>query len=112
MDLDYSLIGSRIKEARLAKNMTQEELAAQIDISVAFLSRVERGSTHINLKRLSQICNLLEVSEGYLLNGSSSDSDNYLTPEFSHILKNASPKTQKLIYNIAKLIIEHEEDYY
>ena len=112
MDLDYSLIGSRIKEARLAKNMTQEELAAQIDISVAFLSRVERGSTHINLKRLSQICNLLEVPEGYVLNGTSSESDNYLLPEFSDIFKSASPKTQKLIYNIAKLIIENEEDNY
>ena len=110
MNLDYSIIGSRIKEARLAKNMTQEELADQIDISVAFLSRLERGSSHINLKRLSQICNLLEISEGYVLNGSSSGSDNYLDPEFSHLLKSATPKTQKLIYNIAKLIIENEEE--
>ena len=112
MNLDYPLIGSRIKEARLAKNITQEELAAQIDISVAFLSRIERGSTHINLKRLSQICNLLEIPEGYVLNGSSSESDNYLTPEFSHLLKSTNPQTRKLIYNIAKLIIENEEENY
>ena len=78
MALDYSVIGSRIKQARIAKNMTQEDLADQIDISVAFLSRVERGNSHINLKRLNQICNLLEVSEGYVLNGASSNSDNYL----------------------------------
>ena len=67
MALDYSIIGSRIKQARIAKNLTQEDLANQIDISVAFLSRVERGNSHINLKRLNQICNLLEVSEGYVL---------------------------------------------
>ena len=36
MALDYSVIGSRIKQARIAKNMTQEDLADQIDISVAF----------------------------------------------------------------------------
>lgn len=42
MAIDYSVIGSRIKQARLAKNMTQEDLADKIDISVAFLSRVER----------------------------------------------------------------------
>ena len=59
MAIDYSVIGSRIKEARLSKNLTQEELADQIDISVAFLSRVERGNSHINLKRLNQICGLL-----------------------------------------------------
>ena len=110
--MDKLKIGGFITNCRKVKKLTQEELADQIDISVAFLSRLERGSSHINLKRLSQICNLLEISEGYVLNGSSSGSDNYLDPEFSHLLKSATPKTQKLIYNIAKLIIENEEENY
>ena len=67
MALDYNIIGNRIKQARLAKNYTQEDLAEKIDISVAFLSRVERGNSHINLKRLNQICDLLDVTEGYVL---------------------------------------------
>ena len=108
MAIDYTVIGSRIKEARLAKNMTQEDLADKIDISVAFLSRVERGNSHINLKRLNQLCNLLDVSEGYLLNGASSNSENYLDKEFNELLKSVSPEKQKLIYNIAKVIAETE----
>ena len=59
MAIDYSVIGKRLKQARLAKNMTQEDLAEELDISVAFLSRVERGNSHINLKRLTQVCNFL-----------------------------------------------------
>ena len=110
MALDYSIIGSRIKQARIAKNITQEDLANQIDISVAFLSRVERGNSHINLKRLNQICNLLEVSEGYVLNGSSSDSENYLEEDFALLLKSVPPKTQKLIYNVAKTIVDAETE--
>ena len=106
MALDYSVIGSRIKQARLAKNMTQEDLADQIDISVAFLSRVERGNSHINLKRLNQLCGLLDVSEGYLLNGASSSSENYLDKEFTDLIKSVSPEKQKLIYNVAKTIAE------
>ena len=106
MALDYSVIGSRLKQARLAKNLTQEDLSEQIDTSVAFLSRVERGNSHINLKRLSQICSILEVSEGYILSGSYSDSQNYLNKEFSELLKKCSPDKQKLIYNIAKIIAE------
>ena len=43
MAIDYTVIGQRIKQARLAKSLTQEELAEKVDISVAFLSRVERG---------------------------------------------------------------------
>ena len=106
MAIDYSVIGSRIKQARLAKNMTQEDLADKIDISVAFLSRVERGNSHINLKRLNQLCGLLDVSEGYLLNGASSSSENYLDKEFTDLIKSVSPEKQKLIYNVAKAISE------
>lgn len=106
MALDYSVIGQRIKQARLAKNMTQEDLAEKIDISVAFLSRVERGNSHINLKRLNQLCGLLDVTEGYLLNGASSNDTNYLNKEFSELLGKCSPDKQKLIYNVAKVIAE------
>ncbi len=106
MALDYAIIGQRIKKARLAKKFTQEYLAEQIDISVAFLSRVERGSSRVNLKRLNQLCNLLDVSEGYLLNGAASDSSNYLSKEFSELIRNCSPEKQKLIYGVAKVIAE------
>ncbi len=110
MAIDYSIIGQRIKQARLAKNMTQEDLAEKIDISVAFLSRVERGNSHINLKRLNQLCSLLDVTEGYLLNGASSSSTNYLNKEFSELLGHCSPDKQKLIYDVAKVIAESNYD--
>ncbi len=108
MALDYNVIGERLKKARNDKKITQEKLAEQLDVSIAFLSRIERGSSHINLKRLSQICEILGVSEGYILNGSSSDSKNYLNSEFSNVLNNISSEKQKLIYKIAKVISEEE----
>lgn len=108
MALDYNIIGERLKKARIDKNMTQEKLAKQIDVSVAFLSRVERGTSHINLKRLTQICEILGVSEGSILNGVSSNSDNYLASEFNNILNSVSSDKQKLIYKIAKVISEEE----
>lgn len=109
MALDYSIIGQRLKQARLSKNMTQEDLAEKLDISVAFLSRVERGNSHINLKRLNQICRILDVSEGYILNGVSSKSENYLSKEFSDLLKSCKPETQRLIYDVAQVIVDSEK---
>ena len=108
MALDYNIIEKKKKKARIDKNMTQEKLAEQIDVSVAFLSRVERGTSHINLKRLTQICEILGVSEGSILNGVSSNSDNYLASEFNNILNSVSSDKQKLIYKIAKVISEEE----
>ncbi|MCF0125904.1 MAG: helix-turn-helix transcriptional regulator [Clostridia bacterium] len=104
MAVDYNVIGQRLKKARLSKNMTQEDLAEKINISVAFLSRVERGSSHINLKRLTQVCKLLDVDEGYILNGVSNTSEHYLQKEFSDLLQRCTPKKQRLIYDIAKVI--------
>lgn len=107
MALDFAIVGQRLKNARINKEMTQEKLAEKLDVSVAFLSRIERGISHINLKRLSQICSILGVSEGYILNGASSSSEQYLISEFNDILSNCSAEKQKLIYEIAKTIIEN-----
>lgn len=109
MALDFSVVGQRLKKTRLERKMTQEDLAEQLDVSVAFLSRIERGISHINLKRLSQICGILGVSEGYILNGTASTSNQYLISEFNDILRNCPADKQKLIYKIAKTIIEDEE---
>lgn len=110
MSIDYSIVGERLKKARLSKNLTQEKIAEQLDVSVAFLSRIERGSSQINLKRLTQLCTILDVSEGYILSGISENSKSYLEEDFKELLKKCSPEKQKLIYSIAKTIVEQDED--
>ena len=105
MGLDYTIIGERLKRARLAKNLTQEQLAEKIDVSVAFLSRAERGDVKINLSRISQLCDLLDISISNVLTGTISNSKDYLTEDFSNLIKNCPPEKLKLIYDIAKVII-------
>ena len=107
MALDYNVIGERLKQARINKKLTQENLAEKLDVSVAFLSRIERGSSFINLKRLNQICSILDVSEGEILNGVSKNSSDYLSKDLSALIKNCSPDKMRLIYNIAKVIVEN-----
>lgn len=111
MALDYSIIGSRIRKARQNKQITQEQLAEKLDVSVAFISRIERGSSHINLKRLSEFCTILNVSEGYILSGVSDKNEKYLYNEFNDILKKCSPEKQKLIYKLSQVIAEEDETY-
>lgn len=109
MAVDYSIIGLRLKKARLNSHLTQQELAEKMNLSVAYISRVERGSSHINLKRLSQFSSILGVSEGYILSGTSDSKDNYLYTEFNEVLQKCSPEKQKLIYNISKMIAESND---
>lgn len=101
---DYSVIGRRIKNIRLKRNLKQEELADKIDVSVAFMSRVEAGKSQINLKRLIQIAKVLNVSPGYLLTGCETSSKDYLKEDFKAILDKCTPEQQKLIYKISELV--------
>ena len=106
MALDYKIIGDRIRKARIDGNLTQENLAEKLDVSVAFVSRIECGTTHINLTRLSEICSILNIDEGQIINGVSTDSKSYLSNEFNELMKSCPKETQKLIYDVAKLIIK------
>lgn len=106
MALDYTIIGSRLKQARIKSGLTQEDLAEKLNVSIAFLSRIECGKYKINLKRLNQICVFLGIDESYILSGSSTDSANYLNEDLYHLLNNCPPEKVKLIYNVAKTIIE------
>ncbi len=108
MASDFKVIGQRLRRARLDKKMTQDTLAKELDVSVAFLSRIENGASHINLKRLSQVCDILGVTEGEILNGTANSSKRYLNSEFAEILDKCPADKQKLLYKIAKAIIEED----
>lgn len=107
MALNYTIIGDRLKQARMDKKLTQEDLAEKLGVSVPYISRIERGSTAINLKRLAEVCSMLEVSEGEILSGASSESASYLNTAFSDLLKNCPAEKIDLIYKVAKVIAEN-----
>ena len=54
-------LGARIKELRLNKNMTQNELAIQCNFEKASLSRIESGKTNITILTLNRISRALDV---------------------------------------------------
>lgn len=67
MDMDVHLIGSRIKAARLAKKMTQEQLSEKLGFAaVDSLSHIERASAKPSLQTMIRIAYYLDVSLDYL----------------------------------------------
>ena len=60
--MDGKAVGRRIKEAREKRHLTQEELAARIDISPTHVSVIERGTKIPRLDTFVAIANALEVS--------------------------------------------------
>ena len=54
-------IGLKIKEQRLARRMTLKTLSEKTDLSISFLSMVERGITSAALVSLQKIADALDV---------------------------------------------------
>ena len=55
------MIGTKIKNIRELKNLTQEYVAEKLDISQAAYSKLENGETKVSDEKLVQIAEVLEV---------------------------------------------------
>lgn len=104
MEVDFKLIGERMRNARNELGLTQEKLAEELDVTVPLISRVERGYVQVSLQRLGQIAECLNMSLEELITGVSKTKQNYLGQELQSIIGRCTPDKQKLIYNIAKII--------
>ena len=62
-------MGQRLRNARKEKGFSQTIASEKLDISIAYLSRIERGKAQVNLKRLVEMCSLYETSISEILTG-------------------------------------------
>ncbi len=67
MDINYDkTIGKKIREIRIAKKLTQEELSAKLqvngcDLTRSALAKIEVGQRHIYIDELKTIVKVLEI---------------------------------------------------
>jgi transcriptional regulator with XRE-family HTH domain len=54
-------LGARIKELRVARDMTQNDLATHCDFEKASMSRIEAGKTNITILTLHKISRALDI---------------------------------------------------
>ena len=64
-------IGQKIRQCRLARNLTQQELAGD-QFSKSYISQLERGAVNPSLRALRLLAGRLGVSTAWLLEGSAS----------------------------------------
>lgn len=60
-DIDKSF-GKLLKQYRIKNNLTQEQLAEQLGISLKYISRIENGNNGIKTQTLIKCINLLGIN--------------------------------------------------
>ena len=106
MNIDYKLIGERIKRVRKGIGMTQEALAERLNVSIGYVSQVERGITKISLDLLGAISAILGCNVAFLISESAVNSNDYMTNEIISEIQRLDNKKRKFLLEIIKITAE------
>lgn len=104
-ELDYVALGSRIRQARTANNMTQEQLGEACNLSTAHIGHIERGTRVPSLATLFKISTVLHVSVDSLLLDSFATDEN-LFHAITTMLKGKDAKKIKTFLTTVRALAE------
>lgn len=101
-NINHEMLGKRIKQARLQKDMTQYALAEEVDVSQNFLGDVERGLKTPSISTCIKLSNVLNISLDTLFNESltlAEDEELYLTDKQLNILKKIAKEIKENFFD-------------
>jgi len=73
--VELKAIGNRISERRKQLNLTQEQVAEKMNVSIQMVSNLERGNKAIKIENLLKISEILDMSTDYILTGKHTEKD-------------------------------------
>lgn len=65
--MDMKAIGKRVRAARRARDMTQEQLAELANISTSFVGHIERGTRVPSLETMWRICKTMGLPMDHIM---------------------------------------------
>lgn len=86
-ELDYAKLGMKIKEIRISKGLTQDNLAEMVSCNTSHISNIENNHTKVSLNVLLAIANSLNTSIDYLLSNQYENSSLALDNEILRAIK-------------------------
>ncbi len=103
-DVNFALIGQRIREVRNEKMLTQEYIAHKTNVNVSHISNIETNKAKVSLSLLVRICNALDTTLDYILENEYHSPDSVIEHELINTLKNMDKPRQETLLRIAKVL--------
>ena len=117
MLISYKTIGRNIRAARKDKNLTQEQTAELMKISVLHYGRLERGERPASLEQLANVALVLNSSLSQLLSGCV-EGERFGAPpsaqarttseQAAQVIDGCSIEAQELILSLIRTVAEHD----
>lgn len=114
MEIDYRKVGDKIRKARKAKQLAQENLAEQTDLSITHISAIENAASKFSVDALVNISEALNISMDWLLLG---DEGNhlYIEHQVNRALSDCSESEIRFLLDVLRTckisLREYHEEY-
>lgn len=102
MAIDYVIIGTRIREIRKNKKMTQATLAELSGVEPSNISHIERAATKLSLPTLVSIANALNVTLDELVYGNLKKSQHISVGLINDLLSDCTADELKALAEVVK----------
>jgi transcriptional regulator with XRE-family HTH domain len=66
-----SLLGAQLRDLRHSRGLTQEQLAALLDVTPRYLAGIERGERNLSLDSVESLASRLGVEPSFVLDSES-----------------------------------------
>ncbi len=96
-------VAENIKKFRELRNLSREQVAAELDMSLSGYSKIERGETELSLGKLNKIASVLGVDVAQILSFDASQVFNISNNENV----NAGMKTQNVYYGEGEVLFKY-----
>ncbi len=100
------LLGKRIREVRILRNLTQEDLSELTDIGASSISKIESGHFHPSDENLEKIAKALKIEPYKLYMFNHQKDTRELIEDLENILKCATDDEIKLVHRVVTSILD------
>ena len=98
--------GSRIRNLRKKRGLTQEQLAERLSLSPTHLSNIETGTTRVSLSSIVKIANALDVTVDDLLCDNLVQARPQFERDMQQFLDGCNPYEFRIAFQVAKAAVE------
>lgn len=98
------VLGETFKEYRLKNNLTQEQIAEKLEISVKYISRIENGNGGVKVETLVKYMNILGISPNVIFSKLIINTDLKPEMELAEKARNLSTNEINFITEVINLL--------
>lgn len=110
--MNYFEMGQRIRKYRKASNLSQEQLAEKVGISVTHMSHIETGNTKLSLSVLVNIAENLSVQTDAIIYENPQTNKTSVKQELSDLIDSCSTNEMNVIIDLLKATKTSLDKYY